>query len=172
MTSTPLTEADRTAADVAWDLEPLVDGRGEEGVDALFDDAEARAHALASYRGRIGDLDVEELVELMRELAVITDLGGRAGSYAGLKFAVDTSDPAAGALMARAEERGTAINNELIFVELEWAAVPDERAEALLADERLAFCRHHLASARRYRPHLLSEPEERILSDKSLTANS
>ena len=74
--------------------------------------------------------------------------------------------------MARAEERGTAIDNELIFIELEWAEVPDEQADALLADERLAFCRHYLASARRYRPHLLSEPEERILSDKSLTANS
>jgi oligoendopeptidase F len=172
MTTTPLTEADRTAADVAWDLEPLLEGQGAVGVDALFDDAEARARALASYRGRIGELDVDELVELMRELATINDLGGRAGSYAGLKFAVDTSDPATGALMARAEERGTAINNELIFVELEWAAVPDERAEALLADERLAFCRHYLASARRYRPHLLSEPEERILSDKALTANS
>jgi oligoendopeptidase F len=172
MTATPTTESDRTAADVAWDLEPLVDGRGPEGVDALFDDAEARAHALASYRGRIGELEVDELAELMRELAAINDLGGRAGSYAGLKFAVDTADPAAGALMARAEERGTAINNELIFVELEWAAVPDDRAEALLADDRLAFCRHYLASARRYRPHLLSEPEERILADKSLTANS
>jgi oligoendopeptidase F len=167
-----LTESDRTAADVAWDLEPLVDGRGAEGVDALFDDAEARAHALASYRGRIGELEVDELVELMRELETINDLGGRAGSYAGLKFAVDTADPAAGALMARAEERGTAINNELIFIELEWAAVPDERAEELLADDRLAFCRHYLASARRYRPHLLSEPEERILADKALTANS
>jgi len=34
-----LTETDRTAADVAWDLEPLVDGRGAAGADALFDDA-------------------------------------------------------------------------------------------------------------------------------------
>ena len=74
--------------------------------------------------------------------------------------------------MARAEERGTAINNELIFVELEWAEVPDERADELLADDGLAFCRHYLASARRYRPHLLTEPEERILADKSLTASS
>jgi oligoendopeptidase F len=167
-----LTESDRTAADVAWDLEPLVDGRGPEGVDALFDDAERRARALASYRGRVGELDAAELAELMRELAAIYELAGRAGSYAGLKFAVDTADPAAGALIARAEERGTAINNELIFIELEWAAVSDERAEALLVDDRLAFCRHYLASARRYRPHLLSEPEERILADKSLTANS
>ena len=168
----PGSEADRTAADVAWDLEPLVDGRGAEGVDALFDDAEARANALASYRGRIGELDVVGMVELMSELATIQDRVGRAGSYAGLRFAVDTADPATGALMARAEERATTIGNELIFVELEWAEVPDEQADALLADDRLAFCRHYLASARRYRPHLLSEPEERILSDKALTANS
>jgi oligoendopeptidase F len=108
----------------------------------------------------------------MRELATIGDVSGRAGSYAGLKFAENTADPAAGALMARAEERGTAINNELIFIELEWAAVPDDRAEELLAHDDLAFCRHYLEAARRYRPHLLSEPEERVLSDKSLTASS
>jgi len=167
-----LTESDRTAADVAWDLEPLVDGRGAEGVDALFDDAEARARALAKYRGRIAELDVDELAALMHELATINELGGRAGSYAGLKFAENTADPATGALMARAEERGTAINNELIFIELEWAAVSDEHAAELLASDQLAFCRHYLQSARRYRPHLLSEPEERILSDKSLTASS
>jgi oligoendopeptidase F len=164
--------ADLTAADVAWDLEPLVDGGGEAGVDALLDDAEARAHALASYRGRIAELDAAELAMLMHELAVIGELAGRAGSYAGLRFAVDTADPAVGALMARTEEHGTAINNEILFVELEWAALSDEQADALLASDELAFCRHYLSSARRYRPHLLSEPEERILSDKSLTANS
>ena len=57
-TSDPL-QSDLTAVDVAWDLEPLVDGRGAEGVDALLDDAEARAQALASYRGRVGELDVD-----------------------------------------------------------------------------------------------------------------
>jgi oligoendopeptidase F len=167
-----LTEADLTAADVAWDLEPLVDGRGAEGVDALLDDAEARAHALARYRGRVAELDAGELAELMHEIALIGERAGRAGSYAGLRFAVDTADPAIGALMARTEERGTAISNEVLFVELEWAAVPDGRADELLADDRLAFCRHHLDAARRYRPHLLSEPEERILADKALTSSS
>jgi oligoendopeptidase F len=167
-----VTEADRNATDVAWDLEPLVDGQGPGGVDALLDDAEQRAHALVSYRGRVGELDAGALADLMHELATISERMGRAGSYASLRFAVDTADPAIGALMARAEERGTAIGNEILFVELEWATVPDERADDLLADERLAFCRHHLDSIRRYRPHLLSEPEERILADKALTASS
>ena len=74
----------------------------------------------------------------MEELAAIGDLAGRAGSYAGLRFAVDTQDPANGALIARAEERATAINNEILFVELEWAALPDERGRA--AGRRPAWC--------------------------------
>ena len=62
--------ADLTAADVAWDLEPLVDGRGAEGVDALLDDAERDGPcARASYRGRVAELDAGGLAELMRELA-------------------------------------------------------------------------------------------------------
>ena len=171
-----VTDPDLTAADVAWDLEPLLDvpegAQGATGVDALLDAAERRTDALSDYRGRLGELDAPGLAALMHELAAISELIGRAGSYAGLRFAVDTSDPANGSLMARTEERATAISNELIFVELEWAELPDEIVEPLLADDALAFCRHHLSAARRYRPHLLTEPEERILADKSVTGKS
>ncbi|MFL5830238.1 MAG: M3 family oligoendopeptidase, partial [Solirubrobacteraceae bacterium] len=36
----------------------------------------------------------------------------------------------------------------------------------------LDFCRHYLRSVRRYRPHLLSEPEEKILAEKSISSQS
>src|SRR5207237_7203521 len=90
----------------------------------------------------------------------------------GLDFATDTTDPARGARMQRVEERATQISTKLLFFELEWAALSDERVETLLADERLLFARHHLWSARRYRPHLLTEPEEVILTEKSVTGRS
>lgn len=166
------TDVDRTGADVAWDLDPLVDGRGDEGVATLLDDAEHRAGHLTDYRGRVGELDAVGLARLMEQIAEITELVGRAGSYAALRFAVDTTDPARGALLAEVEERSTAISNELLFVELEWAAVPDERVASLIDDTALEFCRHHLRSIRRYRPHLLSEAEERILADKGVTGHS
>jgi oligoendopeptidase F len=166
------TDVDRTGADVAWDLEPLVDGRGEAGAAALLDDAERRATDLGGYRGRVADLDAAGTADLMHELATITELIGRAGSYAALRFAVDTSDPARGALLATVEERTTAISNELLFVELEWAALADEHVAAIIDDPALAFCRHHLLSVRRYRPHLRTEPEERILADKAVTGRS
>ena len=60
----------------------------------------------------------------------------------------------------------------LLFFDLEWAALSDEQVEALLADAGLAFCAHHLRSLRRYRPHLLTEPEERILTEKAVTGRS
>jgi oligoendopeptidase F len=167
-----VTDADRTAADVAWDLEPLVDGRGETGVKELLDDAERRAAGLDRYRGQVAELDAAGTAELMRALADITELIGRAGSYAALRFAVDTTDPARGALLSAAEERSTAISNELLFAELEWAVAPEEHVAAVIDDPALAFCRHHLLSVRRYRPHLRSEPEERILADKNVTGAS
>lgn len=165
-------DSDLTAADVAWDLDPLVDGEGAEGVETLLDEAQRAAGALADYRGRIDTLDAGELAGLMKALGALEESVGRAGSYASLAYSVDTTDPAAGALMQRFEERATEIQTALVFIELEWAAVVDERADALLADDRLSFCRHHLRSARRYRPHLLSEPEEIVLSEKSVTGRN
>jgi oligoendopeptidase F len=167
-----IAEADRTAADVAWDLEPLVGGRGPAGVDALLDEAELLVDGLEARRGTIAGLDADGLATFMLELADLNDKIGRAGSYAGLAFSVDTADPACGALMQRVEERSTTLSTRILFFELEWAEVPDTRVEELLADDRLAFCRHYLRSARRYIPHLLTEPEERVLTEKSVTGSS
>jgi oligoendopeptidase F len=164
--------ADLTAADVAWDLEPLVSERGAAGVDEHLAAADACAERIERVRGTVGTLDAAGLAAVMRDVAELQEHLGRAGNYAGLRFAVDTTDPERGALMQRVEEQSTAIATRAIFFELEWAAVPDDRAEALVADPALAFCAHHLRSARRYRPHLLSEPEEKILAEKDVTGSS
>jgi oligoendopeptidase F len=157
----------------AWDLDPLVDGQGPDGARAQLAQALERARAFAaSHAGRLGGLDSAGLEQAMRELAEIQELAGRAGTYAGLRFFLDTADPAAGALMQEVQERATEIETTLLFFELEWAALDDGRAESLLEDERLGFCAHYLRNARRYREHLLSEPEEKILAEKSVTGAS
>lgn len=156
---------DLAATGVHWELEPLLGGAG---VDELLDRAEAIAAEIEADRGRVAGLDAEGLAALMRRMAELQDAMARAGSFAGLRLAENTLDEARGALLARVTERSTVIGSRLVFVELEWAAVPDERAESLLADDRLAFCAHHLRTMRRYRDHLLSEPEERVLTEKSV----
>jgi oligoendopeptidase F len=165
--------ADPELLETEWDLAPLVDGQDDAGVDTLLDEAATRAASFAqAYAGKVAQLDAPALREAMHELEAINELVGKAGSYASLKFSTDTADPARGALLQRMQERATAIETKLLFFELEWAALEDEQADRLLAADGLDFCRHHLRSARRYRPHLLSEPEEKILAEKSISSQS
>ena len=56
-----------------------------------------------------------------------------------------------------------------MFFQLEWVALDDAHAARLLADPVLARRRHLLESMRRYRPHVLSEPEERLLEELANT---
>jgi len=168
------TETQDPALEAAeWDLEPLVDGEGAAGVDRHLAAAQKRADAFAQrHAGNVAVLDGPGLVEAMRELADIHELAGRAGTYAHLRFSTNTADPTRGALIQRVQELGTAIETKLLFFELEWAALDDAVADELLGADGLDFARHYLRMARRYRPHLLSEPEEKILAEKAVSGRS
>ena len=113
-----------------------------------------------------------ELAEAMKSSAEIHDLAGRAGSYAMLSYSLDTADPARGALLQKARELGAAIETQLLFFDLEWNLVPEERADELLEAPELASAAHHLRTLRRYRPYQLSEPEERVLTETNVTGGS
>ena len=158
--------------ELTWDIDPLVDGRGEAGVDALLDEARARAERLTRHKGRVSSFSSGELAEFMTALGDLHELIGKAGSYANLLFSGDTREPAHGALLQKVQERATEIATLLLFFELEWTALTDEQTESLLDDPRLDFCRHHLEVLRRFREHVLTEPEERIMAEKSVTGRS
>jgi oligoendopeptidase F len=170
MASVSTEQSDPELAASAWDLEPLVAGEGPDGVRSRLAEALELARSFAErHAGSLAELDSDGLAGAMHELAELQELVGRGGYYAALRFSTDTADPANGALLQWVQEQETAIQTTLLFFELEWAALSDERADELLAGEGLDFCRHHLRNIRRYREHLLSEPEERILTEKSLT---
>lgn len=161
------------AEDVAWDLADLYAGPEDPALEADLSNALADAKVFRErHRGQVAGLAAADLAAAVAELERIQAVVVRAESYAFLSFAVDTADPARGALLQRIEERSTALGTEVLFFGLEWVAVPDERADALLADPVLGHHHHFLASARRYRAHLLSEPEETLLAEKNLTASS
>ena len=159
-------ESDLTASDVRWELDELL---GDSTVEQMLDRSGELVDELATARGTIADLSASELAGLMRRSAELEELLGRVGNYVMLRFSEDTADPQRGAEMMLVEERSTAMATKLVFFELEWAELSDERVEELLADPELDFCAHHLRNMRRYRPHLLSEPEEKLLTEKSVS---
>jgi oligoendopeptidase F len=167
----PLTDPE--LLETEWDLEPLVDGEDRAGAERMLEEGKERASRFAAtYAGKVAELDAAGLQAAMGELEAINDLIGRAGSFASLRFATDTADPERGALLQLVQERATEIETLLLFFELEWAAVDDDRAKELLASAALHRYRHHLRSVRRYRPHLLSESEEKILAEKSISSQA
>jgi oligoendopeptidase F len=92
--------------------------------------------------------------------------------YAHLVHAAKTDEPRHGALLSKSREARTRANQHLIFFDLEWVAMEDAAAARLIADNRLARWRHFLEVKRLLKPHYLSEPEEKLLDEKSNTGKA
>ncbi len=161
------------AEEVAWDLSDLFEGIDDPRIDEEMAQAEADAAAFRErYHGKVTELDAAELAAAVAEHERIESAAVRPLTFAHLVFATNMAEPARGALVARLGEKAAALETQLLFFALEWAAAPDEVAEALLADPALDDWRHHLRSLRKFRPYLLSEPEERIVTEKGVSGVS
>lgn len=167
------TVADLQVSDVSWDLSALYDAPTDPRIEQDLTAALQRAEAFAArYRGTIGVAEGPApawVAAAMTELEAILEQCDKPAVYAGLLHAADARPPAHGALVARTQEQGSAVRNQLLFFDLEWLALDDARAATVIASPECARWRHHLEAMRRYRPHTLSEPEEKLLEE---TANT
>jgi oligoendopeptidase F len=169
MATTELTGAE----EVAWDLADLYESPDDPKLEDEVADAEAAGEAFrARYHGGVAALGASELAEAVAERERIESAIDRALTFAHLRFATNMADASRGALLAHLQERAAPLETKLLFFGLEWAAVEEKVAEALLADDELAPWRHYLTSLRKYRPYLLTEPEERVLTEKSVAGVS
>jgi oligoendopeptidase F len=162
-----------SAAGVVWDLRDLFAGSDDPALMATLDEAAAQADAFAStYRGTIhtpGGPESRHLRAGLEQMEAIYDQLYRPMVYAHLLFCSDTRNPDYRNLQQQVEQRQTALRNTLLFFELEWLALNDEDAQRLIDDPVLTPYRSYLQSARRYQPHTLTEPEERIINEKDVT---
>jgi oligoendopeptidase F len=171
--TTPSPTSTTGAEHVAWDLETLVDGGGADAALALLATAGDLGRSLtAEAKGRLGSADASTMAGWLDRYAELNELAGRSANYAHLRFATDVADPERGALVAKTQEAAAELAAELVWLELEWLAIDDDRARELLDDPALAGHRHHLDAARLRRPHALTEPEERLLATKSPTGRA
>jgi oligoendopeptidase F len=171
-----MTQPTSTADGVAWNLGDLYGEPDDPRLARDLDAALRRAEAFeTAYRGKIATETgptPDLLLAALRELESLAEQMDRPGVYAGLLHAAKTDDPKRGALLSRTRERRTAINKHLIFFELEWVKLADEPARRLMASPALAEYRHYLEQQRAWRPHRLSEPEEKLLDEKSVTGRA
>ena len=159
------------ASGVRWDLSPLF--ASPEAARAAIEPSLERARAFESaWRGRMAELTPAQLADALHELGEIDNELSRIASYTMLRKAVDVTSEQNRDLGAAVDAAIVQARNALRFFELEWLALDDERAGELIAAPEVAADRHYLTAQRRYRDHVLSEPEERALGERDPAAVS
>ena len=161
------------AESVRWDLSDLFASPTDPKLEVALAVALERALAFeTSYRGRVATLEPAAFAEMMQELERNEEQAGLPEIYAYLLHSQDTQNPAAGRLLARVREAGAERGSHGVFFTLELAQITDEHAARLYEHPESARYRHTIEEARKFRPHQLSEPEERVLTDFSPVGNS
>jgi oligoendopeptidase F len=161
------------AETVRWDLSDLYESPTDPKIEATLAHSLERARAFeAQYKGRVASLEPSEFAAMMRELEEDEETASKPEVYAYLLHSQNTQDPAAGRLLARVREASAERGSHGVFFALELAQTTDEQAARLYANAESASYRHTVEEARKFRPHQLSEPEERILTDYSPVVNS
>jgi len=150
-----------------WSLDDLLPATSGPTFDRLVAELEACVAELEGWRDRlspaIGADDFAGLLDLSEK---ITEYGHRMAGYGGLWFASDTQSQPALGFKGRMDELFTAVQNRLLFFTLWWKGLEDETAERLLAAS--GDRRYYLESLRRFKPHTLSEIEEKIINLKNV----
>ncbi len=153
-----------------WDLTHLVKNPTRQ-LDALLAELEAKVVQIEAARpGLSPAMPNQDLLALLRCSEAIAQGSSRLGAFAYLWFSENTKDDAARSFKTQVEERLTALSNRLLFFELWWQSVDDTNAARLMADA--GDLRYHLETIRRFKPHTLSEPEEKIVNLKNVTGRS
>jgi oligoendopeptidase F len=158
---------------VRWDLSDLFSSPEDPKIEQALARELERAKAFeAKYKGKLAQLDPKDFAEMMRELGDYEESAAKPEVYAFLLHSQDTQNHAAGRLFARVREAAAERGVHLVFFPLELAKITDEQAAKLYADPEAAKYRHFVEHERRFRPHQLSEPEERVLTDFSPVGNA
>ncbi|MEZ4547829.1 MAG: hypothetical protein R3B51_08955 [Thermodesulfobacteriota bacterium] len=153
------------------DLSDLYSGFGDKRIERDLSALITKSRAYEKkYRGKINSRSVTAatILKATKELEELSELSGRLLSFAYLVFAADTGNPEHGAFLQKIQEKATEARKHLLFFELELVAIPETKMKKLLADKKLEHYRHFLEQERRYKPHRLTEPEEKILDEKAI----
>ncbi|MRR56211.1 MAG: M3 family oligoendopeptidase [Deltaproteobacteria bacterium] len=122
-----------------------------------------------TYLGKVSALDGENLKKALTELEAIYNHNIKLHSYSYLIFAADSTDAENQKLSQRGIELTNKAEQELFFFELEINSIPEDKFLSLARSKHLQQYRHYLQGLRKFKPHMLSEQEERLLKQKSLT---
>ena len=113
----------------------------------------------------------EGIGQALKEYEALDDIIGRLGSFAGLTYFSDTSNPVNGKLYGDAQTKITEFSSHLLFFALELNRIDDAVIDACMADDPDAgHYRPWLVDLRKDKPYQLEDKLEQLFLEKSMTS--
>ncbi len=161
MSINPTRERNAVPADQRWNLSALYNGpeEWERGLTEL----EKSYPAIEAYKGSLGN-SAEKLLECLQLNFKLDLLSERLGYYAFLRMAEDQGDSESQSRQGRFMQVAAKAEAATSFIAPEIQTIEKSSIEAWLKREDFADYRIFLSKLLRYKPHILSDKEERLLA--------
>ena len=154
-----------------WSLADLFPAHDSPQMKEAFAELEAKVAAFESRREQLSaEIPPQDFLRIVGELAQLTQLGYHIYGYASLFFSEDTQSQAAQTFLAQVEQFMAGMQNRTLFFSLWWKELGDQPAGRLMAAS--GDYRYWLEEMRHFKPHTLSEAEEKIINIKNVTGSS
>lgn len=151
-----------------WSLFDLFPSHDSPEMQAAFEQLDVMAAEIEKRRPHLSvGMPNADFMEIVRQMESFNHLANRVYGFANLKFLADTQDQAAQAFVARVDQLFATLQNRTLFFGLWWKELEDSAAERLMAGS--GDYRYWLEEMRHFKPHTLSEPEEKIINIKDAT---
>lgn len=154
-----------------WSLSDLFPALDSPELEQTFTDLETQVANFESMRSQLSSqIKQAEFMNFVTLLEEINQLGSRLYAFAGLSFSADTQDQIAQTLVARVDQFIAILQNRTLFFSLWWKDLDDDNAARLMSEA--GDYRYWLEEMRHFKPHTLTEPEEKIINIKNVTGVS
>ena len=154
-----------------WSLAPLYSGYESAELQSAFDMIEEQVTSFEGLRNKLNpDMPADQFVDVMRASEETARVANKLYSFAGLSFTADTQDQKAQSLQNRVLQFLAEVENRTLFFSLWWKELDGDNAKRLL--DASGGYRYYLEAMRLYKPHTLSEAEEKILNIKNVTGSN
>jgi oligoendopeptidase F len=151
-----------------WSLGDLFPAHDSAEMKAAFVDVESKVADFETKRSLLNDeIASDDFMALVRQVEEISQYNSRIGYFAGLWYTEDTQNQDAQNFQARVDQFGAEIQNRMLFFSLWWKALDDDNAARLMKDA--GDYSYWLEEMRNFKPHTLSEAEEKIINIKDVT---
>jgi oligoendopeptidase F len=151
-----------------WDLGELFPSFESPELQGAFDNVEEQVTSFEGVRNKLHpDVDSNTFMEVVRASEATTRIVNRIYAFTGLSFSSDTQDQTAQTYMARVQQFAAEMQNRTLFFSLWWKELDEANAERLMSEA--GDYRYYLEEMRHFKPHTLSEAEEKIVNIKDVT---